>query len=133
MWDYAATGLTLRRHPLAILRPVLAKQGRRTATELRDLPVGHLGTACGNVTVRQQTETAKCVMFVSLEEETGNVQDIVWPTVKARVRAPLLRSKLLAVKGTWQRDSDMRNLIAAQVEALTGLLGGPSTASRDFH
>ncbi|MGE0675000.1 MAG: error-prone DNA polymerase [Methylibium sp.] len=133
VWDYASTGLTLRRHPLAILRPVLASQGWRTAAELHDLPNGRLATACGIVTVRQQPETAKGVMFVSLEDETGNVQVIVWPKVKARLRGPLLRSKLLAVKGTWQRDGDVRNLIAAHVEDLTGLLGGLSTASRDFH
>ena len=133
VWDYAATGLTLRRHPLAILRPVLAQQGWRTAAELHDLPDGRLATACGIVTVRQQPETAKGVMFVSLEDETGNVQVIVWPKVKARLRAPLLRSKLLAVKGTWQRDGDVRNLIAAHVEDLTGLLGGLATNSRDFH
>jgi hypothetical protein len=77
VWDYAATGLTLRRHPLAILRPVLAGQGWRTAAELHELPDGRLAKACGIVTVRQQPETAKGVMFVSLEDETGNVQVIV--------------------------------------------------------
>jgi error-prone DNA polymerase len=56
----------------------------------------------------------------------------VWPKVKARLRAPLLRARLLAVKGTWQRDGDVRNLIAAHVEDLTGLLGGLATVSRDF-
>ena len=133
VWDYAATGLTLRRHPLAILRPVLAGQGWRTAAELHDWPNGRLARACGIVTVRQQPETAKGVMFVSLEDETGSVQVIVWPAVKARPRVPLLQSRLLAVKGTWQRDGDVRNLIAGHVEDLTALLGGLSTASRDFH
>jgi error-prone DNA polymerase len=133
VWDYAATGLTLRRHPLAILRPVLAKHGWCTAAELHDLPDGRLARACGIVTVRQQPETAKGVMFVSLEDETGSVQVIVWPKLKAQLRGPLLRSKLMAVKGTWQRDGDVRNLIAGHVEDLTALLGGLSTASRDFH
>jgi error-prone DNA polymerase len=133
VWDYAATGLTLRRHPLAILRPVLAKQGWCTAAELHDLPDGRLARACGIVTVRQQPETAKGVMFVSLEDETGSVQVIVWPKLKAQLRGPLLRSKLMAVKGTWQRDGDVRNLIAGHVEDLTALLGGLATSSRDFH
>lgn len=88
VWDYASTGLTLRRHPLAILRPVLASQGWRTAAELHDLPDGRLATACGIVTVRQQPETAKGVMFVSLEDETGNVQVIVWPKVSKRPANP---------------------------------------------
>ena len=133
VWDYAATGLTLRRHPLAILRPQLAAQGWKTAAELHDLPTGRLAHACGIVTVRQQPETAKGTMFVSLEDETGSVQVIVWPNIKARLRIPLLRSRLMAVKGTWQREGDVRNLIAGHIEDLTPLLGNLSTASRDFH
>ena len=123
----------MSRHPLAILRPVLAKQGGCTAAELHDLPDGRLARACGIVTVRQQPETAKGVMFVSLEDETGSVQVIVWPKVKARLRGSLLRSRLLAVKGTWQRDGEGRNLISAHVEDLTGMLGSLATSGRDFH
>ncbi len=133
VWDYAATGLTLRRHPLAILRPVLAQQGWRTAAELQDLATGQPARACGIVTVRQQPETAKGVMFVSLEDETGSVQVIVWPKLKAQQRGPLLRARLMAVKGTWQNEGGVRNLIAGHVVDLTGLLGGLATASRDFH
>jgi error-prone DNA polymerase len=132
VWDYAATGLTLRRHPLAILRPKLAALGWKTAAELHELPTGRLARACGIVTVRQQPETAKGVMFVSLEDETGNVQIIVWPKVKTKWRIPLLRSRLMAVKGTWQREGDVRNLIAGQVEDLSALLGGLATTSREF-
>jgi len=74
-------------------------------------------------------------MFISLEDETGSVQVIVWPAVKARLRQPLLRARLLAVKGTWQREGDVRNLIAGHVEDLTPLLGrlAAATSSRDFH
>ena len=92
-----------------------------------------MAQACGIVTVRQQPETAKGVMFVSLEDETGSVQVIVWPNVKARLRGPLLQSQLMAVKGTWQREGDVRNLIAGHIEDLTSMLGGLATASRDFH
>lgn len=120
------------RHPLAILRPVLAAQGWRTAAELHDLHAGRLARACGIVTVRQQPETAKGVMFVSLEDETGSVQVVVWPHVKARLRGPLLRTRLMAMKGTWQHEDGVRNLIAGHVEDLTGLLGGLTTASREF-
>ncbi len=132
VWDYASTGLTLRRHPLAILRPVLAAQGWQTAAELQDLRGGQLARACGIVTVRQQPETAKGVMFVSLEDETGSVQVIVWPKVKARLRGPLLRARLMAVKGTWQHEDGVRNLIAGFVEDLTPLLGRLATVSREF-
>lgn len=87
------------------------------------------------MTGRQQAETAHGVMFISLEVETGSVQVVVWPAVKARQRQPLFRARLLAVKGTWQREGDVRNLIAGHVEDLTPLLGrlAASTASRDFH
>ena len=133
VWDYAATGLTLRRHPLALLRPMLVRQGWRNAAQLHDLPHGRRTSACGIVTGRQQPETAKGVMFVSLEDETGNVQVIVWPAVKERLRGPLLRARLLAVRGTWQREGEVRNLIAEHVVDLTPLLGRLSTSSRDFH
>ena len=132
VWDYAATGLTLRRHPLAILRPKLSALGWKTAADLHDLPTGRLARACGIVTVRQQPETAKGVMFVSLEDETGNVQIIVWPKVKTKWRIPLLRSRLMAVKGTWQREGDVRNMIAGHVEDLSALLGGLATMTREF-
>ncbi|MFM2119651.1 MAG: error-prone polymerase DnaE, partial [Pseudomonadota bacterium] len=136
VWDYAATGLSLRRHPLAILRPQLAAQGWLTAAELHDLPDGRHVRACGIVTVRQQPETAKGTMFVSLEDETGSVQVIVWPQVKERQRTPLLRARLLAVKGRWQRtpeaEGGVRNLIAGHLQDLTPLLGTLAPPSRDF-
>ena len=106
--------------------------GWKTAAQLHDLPSGRLARACGIVTVRQQPETAKGVMFVSLEDETGSVQLIVWPKVKLRWRIPLLRSRLMAVKGTWQREGEVRNLIAGYVEDLTPLLGGLVTETREF-
>jgi error-prone DNA polymerase len=71
-------------------------------------------------------------MFVSLEDETGSIQVVVWPSVKARLRGPLLRARLMAVKGTWQYEDGVRNIIAGHIEDLTGLLGGLSTASREF-
>ncbi|BAL95149.1 error-prone DNA polymerase [Rubrivivax gelatinosus] len=132
VWDYAATGLTLRRHPLAILRPLLAARKLMTAEQLHNLPDGRLVSACGIVTVRQQPETAHGTMFVSLEDETGSVQVIVWRAVKERLRGPLLRARLMAVKGRWQREGDVRNLIAGHVEDLTPLLGRLTTESRDF-
>ena len=96
------------------------------------MPNGRTVRACGIVTVRQQPETAHGTMFVSLEDETGSVQVILWPAVKERLRAPLLRSQLMAVHGTWQWEGDVRNLIAGFVEDLTPLLGRLATASRDF-
>ncbi len=133
LWDYAATGLTLRRHPLALLRPRLARQGLRTATQLEDLPSGRWAKACGIVTGRQKPQTAKGTLFVTLEDETGQVQVIVWPQVYDEHRATILGSRLLAVEGVWQRgDGDMRHLLARKFTNLNALLGRLPTESRDF-
>jgi len=133
LFDYAATGLTLRRHPLALLRPILAKRRLSTAADLHDLPNGRLVRYCGLVTLRQQPETANGVIFVSLEDETGVVQVICWRRIREAQRRELLESRLLAVYGTWQREGELRSLVAGRLQDLTPLLGRLAPASRDFH
>jgi error-prone DNA polymerase len=133
VWDYASLGLTLRRHPLALLREELAKRKLMTAEQLKDAPNGRLVRHCGIVTLRQQPGTSSGVVFVSLEDETGVVQVIVWKRIRERQRAVLTGSRLLAVYGKWQREGEVRNLIAGHLEDLTPLLNGLSTVSRDFH
>ena len=81
---------------------------------------------------RQQPGTAKGVVFVTLEDETGNVQVIVWKDLRDKQRATLLRARLLAVHGTWQRQGPVCHLIAGHLEDLTPWLGGLMTESRDF-
>ena len=136
-FDYAALGLTLRSHPVLLLRPQLAGMRLHTAAQLRDLPDGRLVRACGIVVMRQQPQTAKGVTFVTLEDETGSVNVIVWKSLRERQRSQLLHSHLLAVSGVWQRDvesgGEVRHLIAQSLKDLTPLLGGLRTASRDFH
>jgi error-prone DNA polymerase len=133
VWDYASLGLTLRRHPLALLRPRLQARRLQTAQALRDAPNGRLVRACGIVTGRQQPETANGVVFVTLEDETGVVQVIVWKALRERQRSAVTRSRLLAVHGVWQREGEVCNLIAGHLEDLTPLLGRLATESRDFH
>jgi error-prone DNA polymerase len=136
-FDYAALGLTLRSHPLALLRPRLSKQRFLTAAQLHDLPDGRRVAACGLVVMRQQPQTAKGVTFVTLEDETGSVNVIVWQALKEKQRSELIRSRLLAVHGVWQRDVEsggtVCHLIARRLQDLTPLLGGLSTQSREFH
>ena len=140
VFDYASLGFTLRRHPLALLRPRLARRNFLNADALKALPHGTRVSACGIVTVRQQPQTANGTIFVTLEDEAGPVNVIVWKHVREKQREPLLRSRLLAVHGTWQRDVDSGNqvchLIAEQLEDLTPLLGRLAKQprqSRDFH
>ncbi len=133
LWDYAATGLTLRRHPLALLRPRLARAGCLTARQLDAVKSGRRTKACGIVTGRQKPQTAKGTLFVTLEDETGNVQVIVWPKVYEEHRGTILGARLLAVRGVWQRgDGDVRHLLAQGFTNLNPLLGRLPTESRDF-
>lgn len=137
--DYASLGLTLRRHPLALLRSRLARMNLMSAEQLRPLPSGRTVRACGIVKGRQRPQTANGTIFVTLEDETGNVNVIVWNHVVEAWREPLLKAQLLAVQGTWQRDVDsggeVRHLVATGFRDLTPLLGrlAESNKSRDFH
>ena len=132
VFDYAALGLTLRSHPMALLRSKLDERRLLTAAQLNALPHGRLVRYGGIVTLRQQPETANGTVFVSLEDETGVVQVICWKSLRDRQRQVLLRSRLLVVYGTWQREGDVKNLIAGRLEDLTPLLGRLATESRDF-
>jgi error-prone DNA polymerase len=131
--DYNTVGLSLRSHPLLLLRPALTKLKLWRAADLKRVPNGGWVRYAGIVTVRQAPETAKGTVFVSLEDETGDVQVIIWPTLKERQRAEMLRARLLAVYGRWQRKGGVANLIAHELKDLSSMLGGLSTASRDFH
>ena len=133
VWDYASLGLTLRRHPLALLRERLQARRFMTSAQLKDAPDGRLVRACGIVTGRQQPDTSQGVVFVTLEDETGVVQVIVWKSVRQRQRNELTRARLMAVHGVWQREGEVCNLIAGRLEDLTPLLGRLATESRDFH
>jgi error-prone DNA polymerase len=137
VFDYAATGLTLRRHPIALLRPRLAKMRLLTAQQLRHLPHDTPVRAGGIVNMRQRPPTAKGTMFITLEDETGTVNLIVWQHVLDAQREAFLKSRLLAVEGVWQRDVDsggqVRHLIAHRCRDLTPLLGKLAHSSRDFH
>ncbi|TCP08989.1 error-prone DNA polymerase [Caldimonas thermodepolymerans] len=132
LFDYSALKLTLRSHPLQLLRPLLARRRLMTSAALHALPDGRLARACGIVTMRQQPGTAQGTIFVSLEDETGAVNVIVWPRVRDRQRRVLLESRLLAVYGRWQRQDGVCHLVADRLENLTPLLGRLGTRSRDF-
>ena len=134
--DYRALGLTLNRHPLALLRSKLAEFRIETASTLRHFPNGRLARASGLVTHRQRPETAKGTVFVTLEDETGAVNVIVWAKVADAQRKPLLGATLLTVYGQWQRqgegDQAVMHLLASKMIDHTPLLQGLVSRSRDF-
>jgi error-prone DNA polymerase len=131
--DYASLGLTLGRHPLALLRPRLARMRLATAAELRGLPHGRPARAAGIVVGRQRPDTASGVIFVTLEDETGSVNVIVWRDLADRQRRELLGSRLMGVHGTLEREGEVVHLIAERLVDHSALLGNLQTTSRDFH
>jgi error-prone DNA polymerase len=136
--DYRSVGLTLNHHPLALLRPQLAACKVATAAVLRTYPDGRIARASGLVTHRQRPGTAKGTVFVTLEDETGSVNVIVWPAVAKAQRQPLLGATLLTVYGQWQRHSEVpgepavMHLLASRLIDHTALLDGLVARSRDF-
>ncbi len=131
--DYASLGLTLGRHPVALLRPQLARLRMVTAAELRNMPHGRLTRTAGLVIGRQRPDTASGVIFVTLEDETGMVNVVVWRSVSENQRRVLLGSHLMAVHGVIERDGDVVHLVAGRLVDHSHMLGRLLTRSRDFH
>ena len=130
--DHARTGLSLGRHPLALLRGMLRRRRARTAAELLGLEHGTPARACGLVTLRQRPATASGTVFLTLEDETGMLNVVVWPRLWEANRAALLSATLLAVDGVLETDGEVRHLIARRVHDLSELLDGLEIRSRDF-
>ncbi len=131
--DYRSLGLTLGRHPLALLRPRLRKMKLASAAELAALPDGRPARAAGIVTCRQRPATASGVVFVTLEDETGYVNVVVWRRLVESQRRELLGAGLLGVYGVIQREGAVVHLVARRLVDHTPLLGGLNVSSRDFH
>ncbi|WP_042303651.1 error-prone DNA polymerase [Paraburkholderia kururiensis] len=131
--DYRSMGLTLGRHPLALLRARLKASRLMPASTLHTYRNGRLARACGIVTVRQRPDTAKGVIFLTIEDETGNVNVIIWPKVLERQRREVLGSSLLGVLGVWQCEGEVKHLVAHRLIDMSHLLGELPSISRDFH
>jgi error-prone DNA polymerase len=145
--DYASLGLSLRGHPLGFLRETLRQRFRsQTIQTLKTMPSGRLARTSGLVTHRQRPGTAKGTVFLSIEDETGGLNVIVWPKVLHQYKQAVLQGQLLTVYGTWQRDDridpqaagQVHHLLAVRIEdhtdLLTQVLGQAiAQSSRDFH
>jgi error-prone DNA polymerase len=131
--DYASTGLTLGRHPLALLRPRLARLRFASSEDIRQLPGGSPVRAAGIVTGRQRPGTASGTVFVTLEDESGTVNVIVWPHLVEAQRRELLGSQLMGVEGTLEREGEVMHLVAKRLSDHSELLGSLKIESRDFH
>ena len=131
--DYGSLGLTLGRHPLALLRGRLKRMRLVPASELLALPDGRPARTAGIVTCRQRPSTANGVVFVTLEDETGYVNVVVWNHLVERQRRELLGSSLLGVEGRIQREGEVVHLVARRLTDHTRLLGRLTAKSTDFH
>ncbi|QSA98322.1 error-prone DNA polymerase [Methylococcus sp. EFPC2] len=130
--DYAATGLSLRRHPLELLRDKLRERGVTTAQALRDKRDGSIARVAGLVIGRQRPMTAAGVTFVTLEDETGQVNLVVWASLAQKQRKALLKSRLLAATGQVQQEDGVLHLVAGRLEDWSALIGSLAFKSRDF-
>jgi error-prone DNA polymerase len=130
--DYGHVGLSLRRHPIALLRERLNRDRMYPAQALWALRNGTTASTAGLVINRQRPASASGVIFLTLEDETGHVNVVVWPGAAENQRQPLLCSKLLAVTGQVQQEDGVLHLVAGRLRDLSGWLGKLSTRTRDF-
>ncbi|MDC0689541.1 error-prone DNA polymerase [Mitsuaria sp. RG] len=131
--DYDSLGTTLGPHPLTLLRSRLRALGCRSSTELAGVEHGDTIAVAGIVVGRQRPQTASGVTFVTLEDEHGMVNVVVWRDLAERQRRALVGSKLLKVSGRLEQESGVRHLIARRLEDISPLLQGLDVRSRDFH
>ena len=131
--DHRHIGLTLGRHPLALLRRFLDPLDLSRAMDLRAVAPGRPIRAAGLVVSRQRPSTASGVVFMTLEDETGSINVVVRPWVEERQRREVQRARLLAVEGTIEREGEVVHLLAGRLQDHSHLLGRLHTRSRDFH
>ena len=133
MEDYAATGLSLQNHPIGLLRQS-GKLGRcLTAKELIEVRHKSVVTVAGVVTGRQSPGTASGVTFMTLEDETGNINVVVWMATARAQKQRFLSARLLKVKGIVEREQEVIHVIAGRLIDLTEYFDELATHSRDFH
>ena len=131
--DYRRLGLTLGRHPLALLRKQLLRERIVPAVALKKRRDGERVNVAGIVTHRQRPETASGVVFATLEDETGTTNLIIWSRVFEAQREVIVGAQLLMVRGKLQIQDGVINVIAQQAADYSAMLGALSVSSRDFH
>ncbi|MEM7540639.1 MAG: error-prone DNA polymerase [Pseudomonadota bacterium] len=131
--DYASLGLTLGRHPLALLRQRLDQQGFVNGAIIGQMRHGEAVKTIGLVVTRQRPGTATGVVFITLEDEIGAINVVVWSSLVESQRREVLGARLLGVQGEVQRDGEVIHVIAERLYDHSSWLGSLMTQSRDFH
>lgn len=133
MWDYNTTGLSLRPHPMVLLRQQHPFNRCTKQNQLHSLGNGRFVRVAGLVTGRQRPGTAKGTLFLTLEDETGNINIVVWKATQETFRKSLLSARLLVVKGRLETQNEVIHIIAGHLEDFSDLLHDFVLPSRDFH
>ena len=110
--DFATTRLSLRAHPMELLRPIFERQRFLKASDLASQRSGARVRVAGVVTIRQRPGTASGVVFATIEDETGAIQLIIWPKVFERHRRIAMSARLIAVEGTLQIEQSVIHVVA---------------------
>ncbi len=134
--DYRAVGLSLKAHPMSFLREAMSRRRVLTAAQIRDeqcCPHGRWASVAGMVLFRQRPGTAKGVMFMTLEDETGRADLIVRPHVYQRFPTAALYSRAVLVRGRVERDGRVVHVLVQRVEDLSDKFAALPSQSRDFH
>ena len=135
--DYAHLGLSLRAHPMRLLRPRMPFRQCSVTHALSQLQHGRFARVAGLVTGRQRPSTASGVIFLTLEDETGNANVVIWNSVLARFRPVVLHARLVLIKGVVEREGAIVHLVAGHLQNLDHHLdhhlGDLDLSSRDFH
>ncbi|MGA9641152.1 MAG: error-prone DNA polymerase [Terriglobales bacterium] len=129
--DYHGTGLTTGHHPMAYRREVLRERGVKSALELRTLPHGKPATTAGCVITRQRPGTAKGLIFMTLEDETGTSRVIISPDFYDENRMVVLNERFVIVSGIVQNQDNIVHLKARSIQPLS--ISAATTPSHDFH
>jgi len=130
--DHAALGLSLEHHPIGLMREALRAQGICTSEELRRVPTGRSVRVAGMVITRQRPGTAKGVLFLTLEDETGHVNVVVWKKTQERYRLLVRDEILLEIRGRVEREGSVIHVIAAHLEALNWGARPPRHRARSY-
>ena len=131
--DYMSLGLTLQHHPLSLLRERLKQQRIIDSKSWSAVPNGRMARLAGIVKVRQRPGTAHGVVFLTIEDEAGPMNIIVWSKVVEAFRKEVLSAQMVSVYGKTQREQGVEHLVARKIEDLSWMLGELSTRSRNFH
>ena len=131
--DYGSFSMSLRSHPLALLRPALSLKGVSSTAVLKDSRNGDLFTLAGLVLVRQRPGTASGVVFVTIEDENGIANLVVWPKVFEAHRRIVMGSRLLGVRGRIQREDIVIHLVAEQLWDWSADLDRIAEVDETFH